>query len=183
MGKRYENLDAAHVDFISKQKIFFVATAMKDGSINLSPKGMDSFRIINSNKILWLNLTGSGNETATHLQYDKRMTIMFCAFEGKPMILRLYGEARAFHERDSYWREHIGQFPEIAGSRQLIEMRIKLVQTSCGMGVPLMDYKAERNMLNIWAEKKGNDGLIEYMGLKNISSLDGLPTGIFDESS
>ena len=85
--------------------------------------------------------------------------------------------------RDSFWREHIGQFPKIAGSRQLIEMRIKLVQTSCGMGVPLMDYKAERNMLNIWAEKKGNDGLIEYMGLKNVSSLDGLPTGIFDESS
>jgi len=183
MGKRYESLDSTHVDFISNQKLFFVATAMKAGSINLSPKGMDSFRIIDTTKILWLNLTGSGNETATHLQYNKRMTIMFCAFEGKPMILRLYGEARAFHERDSFWKEHIGKFPEIAGSRQLIEMRIKLVQTSCGMGIPLLDYKAERNMLNIWAENKGAKGLMEYMGKKNTNSLDGLPTGILDDSA
>jgi hypothetical protein len=181
MGKRFESLETKHIDFISNQKLFFVATAMADGSINLSPKGMDSFRIINPKKILWLNLTGSGNETATHLQYDKRMTIMFCAFEGNPMILRLYGEARVYHERDAYWEEHIRQFPEIAGSRQLIEMSIQLVQTSCGMGVPLMDYKAERNMLNLWAEKKGKQGLIEYMGQKNATSLDGLPTGIFDE--
>lgn len=179
MGKRTENLDSKQRDFIAAQKLFFVATAMKDGSINLSPKGMDSFRIINDTNILWLNLTGSGNETAAHLQYNNRMTIMFCAFEGKPMILRLYGEARVFHERDSFWKEHIDQFPEIAGSRQLIDMKIKLVQTSCGFGVPLMDYKGERNMLNIWAENKGKDGLNEYMGLKNVKSLDGLPTGIF----
>ena len=183
MGKRYESLDSTHIDFISKQKLFFVSTAMKDGSINLSPKGMDAFRIMDSTNILWLNLTGSGNETATHLQYDKRMTIMFCAFEGKPLILRLYGEARTFHKRDSFWKEHIGKFPEIAGGRQLIQMKIKLVQNSCGFGVPLMDYKGERNMLNIWAENKGEEGLIEYMSLKNVKSLDGLPTGIFDESS
>lgn len=183
MGKRFESLKSAHIDFISKQKLFFVATAMKDGSINLSPKGMDSFRIIDNTNILWLNLTGSGNETATHLQYDQRMTIMFCAFEGKPMILRLYGEARTYHKRDAFWNEHIGQFPEIAGSRQLIDMKIKLVQNSCGFGVPLMDYKGERNLLNIWAENKGEDGLSEYMGLKNVKSLDGLPTGIFDEST
>ncbi|MBT8294557.1 MAG: pyridoxamine 5'-phosphate oxidase family protein [Eudoraea sp.] len=183
MGKRFESLNSAHIDFISKQKLFFLATAMKDGSINLSPKGMDSFRIIDNSNILWLNLTGSGNETATHLQYDNRMTIMFCAFEGKPMILRLYGEAKTFHKRDDFWNEHIGLFPEIAGSRQLIDMKITLVQASCGFGVPLMDYKGERNMLNIWAENKGEDGLNEYMGLKNVKSLDGLPTGIFDESS
>ena len=179
MGKRSESLDSKQIDFIARQKVFFVATAMKDGSINLSPKGMDSFRIINDTNILWLNLTGSGNETAAHLQYNNRMTIMFCAFEGKPMILRLYGEARVFHERDSFWKEHIDQFPEIAGSRQLIDMKIKLVQTSCGFGVPLMDYKGERNMLNIWAVNKGKDGMNDYMGLKNVKSLDGLPTGIF----
>jgi hypothetical protein len=180
MGKRQEILDSTQTDFIEKQKIFFVATAMRDGSINLSPKGMDTFRIIDAKKVLWLNLTGSGNETATHLQYDKRMTVMFCAFEGKPLILRLYGEAKAFHERDSFWKDHIGLFPEIAGSRQLIEMSINLVQSSCGMGVPLMEYKEERKLLNVWAEKKGKDGLIEYMGMKNTNSLDGLPTGIFD---
>ena len=181
MGKRSESLDSKQIDFISRQKLFFVATAMKDGFINLSPKGMDSFRIINSTNILWLNLTGSGNETATHLQYDKRMTIMFCAFESKPLILRLYGEAMVYHERDTFWKEHIDLFPEIAGSRQLIEMKIKLVQNSCGFGVPLMDYKGERNMLDIWAEDKGKEGLNEYMGLKNVRSLDGLPTGIFDK--
>ncbi|WP_297796600.1 pyridoxamine 5'-phosphate oxidase family protein [uncultured Eudoraea sp.] len=181
MGKRYESLNSGHIDFIANQKLFFVATAMKEGAINLSPKGMDSFRIVDNSEILWLNLTGSGNETATHLQHDKRMTIMFCAFEGKPIILRLYGEARAYHERDSFWKQHIGLFPEIPGSRQLIAMRIKLVQTSCGMGVPLMDYKEERNLLNKWAENKGAKGLIEYMGLKNINSLDGLPTGIFED--
>ena len=183
MGKRSESLDSKQIDFIAKQKLFFVATAMTDGSINLSPKGMDSFRIINNTNILWLNLTGSGNETAAHLQYDNRMTIMFCAFEDKPMILRLYGEARVFHERDSFWKEHIAKFPEIAGSRQLIDMKIKLVQTSCGFGVPLMDYKGERNMLNIWAENKGKDGLYEYMNLKNVKSLDGFPTGIFKKST
>jgi hypothetical protein len=183
MGKRSKSLDSKQIEFIAKQKLFFVATAMKDGSINLSPKGMDSFRIIDNSNILWLNLTGSGNETAAHLQYDKRMTIMFCAFEGNPMILRLYGEARTFHKRDAFWNKHIGQFPETAGSRQLIDMKIKLVQTSCGFGVPLMDYKGERNLLNVWAENKGEDGLNEYMGMKNVKSLDGLPTGIFDKST
>lgn len=183
MGKRSESLDSKQIDFIAKQKLFFVATAMKDGYINLSPKGMDSFRIINDTNILWLNLTGSGNETATHLQFNNRMTIMFCAFEGQPLILRLYGEARVFHERDSFWKEHIGLFPEITGSRQLIDMKINLVQNSCGFGVPLMDYKGERNMLNSWAENKGKEGLIEYMSQKNVKSLDGLPTGILDEST
>lgn len=183
MGKRYESLNSDHIDFIGNQKLFFVATAMKEGTINLSPKGMDSFRILDNSEIIWLNLTGSGNETAAHLQHDNRMTIMFCAFEGKPMILRLYGEARAYHERDSFWKEYIGLFPEIAGSRQLIAMRIKLVQTSCGMGVPLMDYREERNMLNIWAENKGRKGLLEYMSQKNSNSLDGLPTGIFEDTA
>ena len=154
---------------------------MADGKINLSPKGMDTFRINNPNEILWLNLTGSGNETATHVQYDGRMTIMFCAFEGKPMILRLYGTAKAFHERDDYWSEHIGLFPQIAGSRQLIRMEVDLVQTSCGLAVPIMNFQKERDLLKIWAEKKGDAKLQEYQRQKNTTSLDGHPTGIIKE--
>ena len=182
MASRFEAMSEAHTSFIGQQKIFFVATAMADGRINLSPKGMDTLRVLNPNKILWLNLTGSGNETATHLNFNDRMTVMFCAFEGKPMILRLYGRARAFHERDEFWQQHIHLFPSIAGSRQLICVDIDLVQTSCGMAVPLMDFKEERDLLKTWAEKKGRDGLQKYREQKNTKSLDGHPTGIFEES-
>ncbi len=151
---------------------------MKDGCINLSPKGLDSFKIMNENRVLWLNLTGSGNETGTHLANDGRMTIMFCAFEGPPMILRLYGTAEVYHDYDVFWEEHISLFPEIAGSRQLIDMKVELVQTSCGMGVPLMVYKEQRTSLVQWAEDKGPDGLREYWEEKNTLSLDGKETGI-----
>lgn len=180
MGKRLQKLTPALIDFISDQKLFFVATAIESGSVNLSPKGMDSFRVIDENRILWLNLTGSGNETATHLQFSDRMTIMFCAFEGKPMILRLYGKAKVYHERDKFWKDHIDSFPKIAGSRQLIDMQVKLVQISCGMGVPFMDYKGEREDLKFWAEKQGKERLNEYMKNRNLKSLDGHPTGILE---
>ncbi len=180
MGKQLKKITARLSDFISNQKIFFVATAMADGKINLSPKGMDALKVIDENKVVWLNLTGSGNETAAHLRYLNRMTIMFCAFEGPPMILRLYGKARAYHKRDSTWDEHISLFPNYSGSRQLIEMDIELVQTSCGFGVPFMDYRGERDLLGPWADEKGDDGLQKYMQEKNTSSLDGHPTGIFD---
>ena len=180
MGKRLPKLTSRLIDLIAEQKVFFVATAMKEGHINLSPKGMDSFRIIDAENILWLNLTGSGNETATHLQFNKRMTIMFCAFEGKPMILRLYGTANVYHQRDEFWKNHIELFPPMEGSRQLISMKIDLVQTSCGFGVPLMTYMGERNLLQPWAEEKGEKGLKDYMKNKNTISLDGHPTGIFD---
>ncbi len=181
MAGKFDKLSESHRSFIERQKVFFVATAMADGRINLSPKGMDTFRIISPNQIIWLNLTGSGNETATHLKYDGRMTIMFCAFEGKPLILRLYGWAKAYHQRDSLWQEHIDKFPGIIGSRQLIDMRIDLVQNSCGFGVPLMEYRSERELLKTWAENKGADGLQEYQLQKNTTSLDGHPTGILEE--
>ncbi|MGB5237267.1 MAG: pyridoxamine 5'-phosphate oxidase family protein [Flavobacteriaceae bacterium] len=182
MAQRFERLTKAHIEFIKKQKVFFVATGMGEGRINLSPKGMDTFKVLDPDRILWLNLTGSGNETATHLQYNDRMTIMFCAFEGKPLILRLYGSARAYHERDDFWKKNIHRFPEISGRRQLIELNIQLVQTSCGMAVPLMEFKQERDLLKIWAEKKGKKGLEDYYHQKNTTSLDGHPTGIFDNS-
>lgn len=180
MGKQLKKLTPRLTNFISNQKMFFVATAMEDGRINLSPKGMDAFKIIHENKAIWLNLTGSGNETATHLRYHNRMTIMFCAFEGPPMILRLYGRATAYHKRDASWDKYISLFPDYSGSRQLIEMDIELVQTSCGFGVPFMDYKGERDLLGPWADEKGDDGLQKYMQEKNTSSLDGHPTGIFE---
>lgn len=178
MGKRLEKLTHELIDFIENQKLFFVATAMEDGRVNLSPKGMDALRIIDGNRIIWLNLTGSGNETAAHLQYNHRMTLMFCAFEGKPMILRLYGTAKAYHEHDSFWESHIHRFPEIEGSRQLIDMEFDLVQISCGMGVPYMDYTADRDGLKLWAKKQGKDRIIEYRKKKNSISLDGRPTGL-----
>lgn len=181
MANQYEAISDAQAEFIRNQKIFFVATAMADGRINLSPKGMDSLRITSPNQIIWLNLTGSGNETATHLNHNGRMTIMFCAFEGKPMILRLYGTARVFHERDEFWRQNIDLFPPIAGSRQLIQMDVDLVQRSCGMAVPLMEFKEERDLLKVWAEKKGEAGLQEYHYQKNTISLDGHPTGILQK--
>jgi len=180
MGKQQPNLSAELIKFIDQQNIFFVATALKEGRINLSPKGIDSFRFINDKSVAWLNLTGSGNETAAHLRKDPRMTIMFCAFEGNPKIVRLYGTARVYHPRDPEWDKLINLFPGIPGSRQIIDLKIELVQTSCGMGVPYMDYKGERDQLPPWAENKGKEGLHEYMKLKNSTSLDGHPTGIFE---
>ena len=153
---------------------------MAEGRINLSPKGMDAFRVIDAGRVVWLNLTGSGNETATHLQHAPRMTIMFCAFEGRPLILRLYGSARVYHPRDKQYEEYLSLFPEIPGSRQIIEMDIELVQSSCGTGVPLMQYQADRTLLVDWALDKGQEGLQEYLGQKNQVSLDGHDTGIFE---
>ncbi len=180
MGKRQEKLNSRLIEFIKNQKLFFVATAMADGRINLSPKGTDSLRVIDDTRVLWLNLTGSGNETATHLQFTDRMTIMFCAFEGNPLILRLYGTAKVYHERDKEWEVHIDSFPPMLGSRQLIDLKIELVQSSCGFGVPFMEYKGERDLLGPWAQDKGEEGLMEYRKLKNTVSLDGHPSGIFE---
>ncbi|MEM9142399.1 MAG: pyridoxamine 5'-phosphate oxidase family protein [Bacteroidota bacterium] len=171
-------LSTRHIEFIKNQHVFFVATAMKDGRINVSPKGLDSFRVLDENTVLWLNLTGSGNETATHLMHVDRMTLMFCAFEGPPLILRLYGMAKAYHHYDDFWKEHIVQFPKSEGKRQLIYMHIDLVQTSCGFGVPLMDFKSERHELVEWAADKGEEGLRDYWKKKNTISLDGHSTNI-----
>ncbi len=168
------------IDFIEGQHLFFVATAMNAGHINLSPKGLESFKVINAQKVVWMNLTGSGNETATHLMHDGRMTIMFCAFEGAPMILRLYGTARAYHKYDGSWNEYIALFPEMTGARQLVEMQIDLVQISCGFGVPLMAYRQQRQELVNWAEEKGEKGIEEYWEKKNMTSLDGHETNIFE---
>lgn len=178
MGKRFTAISPEQTEFIQAQKMFFVGTAAAEGRVNVSPKGMDSFRVIGPNQVVWLNLTGSGNETAAHLLQNDRMTIMFCAFEGKPLILRLYGNAKIYHPGESIFQEHIGLFATNAGARQIIVMEVDLVQNSCGFAVPLMDFNSERTILNDWAEKKGKEGVAEYWQEKNTVSIDGFETGM-----
>jgi hypothetical protein len=181
MAKKFDALSESLQEFILKQKIFFVGTARSSGTVNVSPKGMDSLRVLGPNKVIWLNLTGSGNETAAHILENDRMTIMFCAFEGNPLILRLYGHAKVYHERDEIYHQYIEHFPSTPGARQVFELNIDMVQTSCGYAVPLLDYKEDRSMLKTWAQKKGKAKLKEYWQEKNTKSLDGFETGIFEE--
>ena len=182
MGKQLDSITPALQRFIEAQRIFFVGTAAAEGRVNVSPKGSDSFRVMDPNRIVWMNLTGSGNETAAHLLKHDRMTIMFCSFEGKPMILRLYGKAQIFHPRDAVFQEHISLFPANTGSRQIILMDVDLVQTSCGFAVPLMDFVEDREVLNKWAENKGPEGVSEYWETRNQESIDGFETQIMGPS-
>lgn len=181
MGKKLDAITTELRDFIENQHIFFVGTAATEGRVNISPKGTDSFRVLDTNKIVWMNLTGSGNETAAHLLQNSRMTIMFCAFEGKPLILRLYGFAKIYHKRDDDFHKYSSLFPENVGARQIIEMDVDLVQTSCGFAVPFMDFKEERTTLNSWAKKQGEAKIKEYWKNKNTKSIDGFKTNILDE--
>lgn len=178
MGSQFKQLNKQHKSFIEAQSIFFVATAAQSGKVNLSPKGGDAFRIINDNQVAWLNLTGSGNETAAHIQLTPRMTIMFCAFDGPPIILRLYGKATAIHEGDAAWDTYIDLFPDMTGRRQIFLLDVEMVQTSCGMAVPLYDYVSDRTALTDWADKQGRDGIKAYWEKKNQQSLDGFDTNI-----
>ncbi len=180
MGQRYTALNEAMKAFIEQQKIYFVGTAPEEGRINVSPKGLDTLRILGDTRITWLNLTGSGNETAAHLIEDGRMTIMFCSFEGDPMILRLYGRARPVHPHDDDWDELIALFPALPGPRQVIDMHIDLVQTSCGAGVPLYEYVGQRDQLTSWLADQGDEDIRAYWQEANAISLDGKPTGILD---
>lgn len=169
--------------FIEKQDLFFVATAAATGQVNLSPKGTDSLRIIDDNTLRWLNLSGSGNETAGHIRRLNRITLMFCAFEGDALILRLYGTARAIHPHDAEWDDALEMFPKMAGSRQVFEVKIDALQTSCGTGVPLMQYKVERaaDELVPYFDDLGPDGVNAFWEKKNTETIDGFPTGIFGE--
>lgn len=181
MGAKFSSLKHQHITFITEQKVFFVATAPKEGKINLSPKGLGSLKVVDENTILWLNFTGSGNETAAHLLEDDRMTLMFCSFTDEPQILRLYGHARAIHNRDEEWESLISHFSNSEGYRQIFELKLDMVQTSCGQGVPLYEFKGDRGGLFDWFQAKGDDGIIEYQKKKNRISLDGKPTGLFQE--
>ncbi len=176
MSKIFTELSDKLSDFIQGQKMFFVGTAANEGNINISPKGIDTFRVLSPTKIVWLNLTGSGNETAAHLLKNDRMTIMFCSFENKPLILRLYGKAEISHKNDANFEKHLSLFPETPGARQIIEMHIDMVQTSCGYAVPFMDFKEERTQLNSWAEKQGEEKIDLYHKERNTVSIDGFET-------
>lgn len=178
MGQQYSEIPDRVIDFINDQKIFFVGTATSDSRISISPKGMDSFRIIDKSRVVWLNLTGSGNETSAHIQENNRMTIMFSAFEGNPLILRLYGNAKVIHKNDKEWNALYSLFPEMTGARQIFDLNIDLIQTSCGTGVPYFDYVKDREQHKNWSINQGEDGIKKYWEKKNQKSLDGRPTNI-----
>ncbi|WP_298361573.1 pyridoxamine 5'-phosphate oxidase family protein [uncultured Litoreibacter sp.] len=169
--------------FIEKQPVFFVATADQTGRVNVSPKGLDTLRIEDDNRIVWLNLSGSGNETAAHVQATGRMTLMFCAFEGNPMILRVYGQAKTYLPRDAEWETLVSRFAKMGGSRQVFDLDIDLVQTSCGTGVPEMDFRRSRGEedLEPYYDGLGPDGVKDYWQRKNRETIDGRPTGIFED--
>ncbi len=178
MAKFLPALDERLSDFIAHQKMFFTATAPADGRVNLSPKGLDTFRIISPTCVGYLDATGSGNETAAHLLQNGRITFMFCAFDGPPLILRLYARGRSVQPADGEWsalRPHFG--PPMLGERQLIMADIDSVQTSCGFGVPLLEFKEHRPQLREWAERKGPEGVVAYRAEKNRVSIDGVATG------
>ncbi|MBT5435004.1 MAG: pyridoxamine 5'-phosphate oxidase family protein [Alphaproteobacteria bacterium] len=173
-------LDDRFARFIEDQKMFFVATAAADGRVNMSPKGLDSLRILAPDNIVWLNLTGSGNETAAHLQAVNRITLMFSALEGDPMTLPVYGQASVLHPRDEGWAALIGLFPAMGGSRQIVDVAIDRVESSCGSGVLLFTYKGQRGKSQLvpFYERMGEDKVRQYWERKNQTSIDGLPTHI-----
>ena len=179
MSSWHKNITAEMKDFIAQQKVFFVATAPCQGRINLSPKGMDTFRVIDENRAIYLDFTGSGNETAAHLLDDGRLTIMFCSFEKTADITRLYGRGRAIHPRDPEWNKYIAMFSPEIGVRQIIELTVESAMTSCGYGVPRLQGLEERDTLRKYWQKRGDDAVVEYQQKNNLESIDGLPTGIF----
>ncbi len=179
MAEQYPALTDALQRWIDKQRVFFVGTAAQSGRVNVSPKGQDSLRILDESTLLWLNLTGSGNETAAHLANSNRMTLMWCAFEGPPRILRVYGTAKTIHPRDAEWETCSRHLQAPLGARQYYKLAIELVQTSCGYAVPLMAFQEQRDTLTRWAHKRGEEGIRTYWDENNRTSLDGLPTHIF----
>lgn len=182
MAKLYPHLTTELIQFIEEQNIFFTATAPTQGRINLSPKGMDTFRCLDQQTVGYLDLTGSGNETAAHLEENGRMTLMFCSFSEKPLILRLYGMGRVIRPRNPAWQTVANDFPAFEGQRQIILLTIESVQTSCGFGVPIYEYQENRETLIEWAKNKGETGIYEYWLQKNQESIDGLPTKLLEES-
>lgn len=181
MGKQFPAMTPAHREFLAKQRIFFTATATASSRVNVSPRPTDALRVLDDRTVLYLDLTGSGSETAAHLRVDGRITLMFCAFEEPPNILRLYGRGTSLPRATSDYTSLLASAfdnQEPLGARQIVRIAIDLVQTSCGYGVPLFDYAGERETLRRWAEHKGETGLEEYWRLKNASSIDGLPTGL-----
>jgi Pyridoxamine 5'-phosphate oxidase len=183
MAKQFSKLELNHSDFILRQHIFFTASAAETGRVNVSPRSTDALRILSDNTVLYLDRTGSGNETAAHLRANGRMTIMFCAVEGPPLIMRLYGLGRIIRRDSAEYAELLAvhfENQEPLGARQMVQLDFDLVQTSCGYGVPLFRHEGERDSMDRWAEAKGVDGIADYWREKNSRSIDGFSTGMFD---
>ncbi len=180
MGKFHETIKEAHLAFIRKQHIFFVATAplSSTGRVNLSPKGLDCFKVLSGHQVAYMDLISSGNETSAHTLENGRISFMFCSFDSTPNILRLYGAGFTVLPGTEDWGKYAASFNIYPSTRQIIVANINLVQTSCGFGVPMFEYSGERDIHFDWAEKKGADGLNEYVQQNNLKSLDGLPTVI-----
>jgi hypothetical protein len=180
MGKFFTSILPEHEAFIRKQHIFFVGSAplKEDGHVNLSPKGHDALRIFSPTEVAYLDLTGSGNETSAHLLENGRITFMFIALEGQPMILRLYGTGRVVLPGSDEWETLAPHFEMMPGARQIIAATLHAVQTSCGYSVPYFSYEGDRDTLQRWADTKGEEGLIAYRQEKNSVSMDGLVTPI-----
>ena len=170
-------LDDALTAFLREQHLFFVATAPAggEGHINLSPKGHDTFRVLDATTVAYLDLTGSGVETIAHLRQNGRITLMFCALSGPPKIVRLYGRGEVILPESEEFTELSALFGDQPARRAVIRVRLSRVATSCGYGIPRFDYIAERDQLAKWAEKKGPDGIAKYQRDNNAESIDGLP--------
>ncbi len=183
MSKFFPVIEPELRAFIERQHIFFNASAAAESRVNVSPRDRKSLRILDEQTVVWLDLTGSGNETAAHLRADGRLTLMFCSFDGAPLILRLYGKGRSIHrgseEYAALLAAHYGN-AEPPGARQMTRLDVDLVQTSCGFNVPMYEYAGERETLIRWAEKKGSDGIEAYQREKNARSIDGLSTGLLE---
>lgn len=186
MGKLFSSIETKHREFILRQKIFFIASAAAEARVNVSPKSVEALRLLDERTAVYLDRTGSGNETAAHLRADGRLTFMFCAFEGAPMILRLYGRGRVLARKSAAYdnlvrAEYGGEEPP--GVRQIICLDVESVQTSCGFAVPFFDYVGERDTLDRWAQAKGEEGVRAYQREKNSRSIDGLPTGLLEDET
>ena len=180
MAKFYSQLTSELQTFIQQQKIFFTATAPHSGRINLSPKGIDTFRCLDASTVAYLDLTGSGNETAAHLHENGRMTIMFCSFTADPLILRLYGQGEVINKKSDRFSNLQALFAPLPGERQIILLNIESLQTSCRFGVPVYEFQQERETLIDWATEKDSSGIEQYQQTKNLASIDGLPTKLFE---
>lgn len=178
MSKFHPAITPALRSFIENQKMFFTASATASGRINLSPKGIDSLRVLDEQTVAYLDLTGSGNETAAHVRTDGRLTLMFCSFEGEPTVLKLFGQGAVVPVDSEQGRELQTHFPVLPGTRHFVVQHVSSVQTLCGFAVPLYDFRGHRQLLLDWAEKQGDEGLQTYRRVKNSVSIDGLPTGL-----
>jgi hypothetical protein len=177
MGKLFADISDDLRAFISAQHMFFVATAplSADGHVNLSPKGLDTFRVLGPTRVAYLDLTGSGVETIAHLRENGRLTVMFCAFAGRPRIVRIQGRGRVVLPTDAEWAEVSAGFPPLPGVRSIIVLDADRISDSCGYGVPLYEFAGRREQLTDWADTKGADGVADYQARKNRQSIDGLP--------